>query len=71
MKKRSVSLAHTNKARSNKHMTSKITNKTESKKTIQAEHIICKVIKTSFNEDDLMIVDEEEGVPWESPSFDA
>ena len=51
-------------------MTSKQTNKTESKKTLQALHIICKVIKTKFNEDDLMIVDEDEGMPWASPSFD-
>ena len=28
------------------------------------------VIKTKFKEDDLMIVDEDEGMPWASPSFD-
>ena len=32
--------------------------------------LVCKVIKTKFNEDDLMIVDEEEGMPWAFPSLD-
>ena len=48
---------------SNKDMTRKQTKKAESKKTLQAQHIICSVIKPQFNEDDLMIVDEEEGMP--------